>query len=204
MCEWIETGQGNRISKKAIINGSNKIIIAGHCVISAECIVDGNATILDTEKQGNETFSISIGRYCIIENAVTIRPPVIGYKKDRNSEGKIAICRAIQINSFVWIGAECRVDSQLIGSWVVVGRGSALSRCCKIGDVVIIDRDIEIPENYQVPSYSRVSRNTEWPKSIFVQPIPVAMHKVIEDWCIQRYLGAQYFVDEEDLPALFG
>ncbi|CDO93885.1 unnamed protein product [Kluyveromyces dobzhanskii CBS 2104] len=198
--DWVETGQGTRISKNASVLGPDKIVLAGHSVISGGCTLEGNVLLVDDEnddkqaqKKSSDKYTISMGRFCVLEPGVRVRPPVVGYRKrtDAAVGTKLAIHSDLLVNSYIWIGQNCKVYCKRMGSRVVVGAGTQLNRCCEIGDVVIIDDGLVVPERYKIPSYSRVSRHPRIATSIVVKSLPPTFGPAIEDWCRKRYLGVQ-------------
>lgn len=209
--DWIETGQGTRISKQANVLGPDKIVLAGQCVISPKCTLEGNVLLMENydksasasaKRKNHNRYTISVGRYCILEPGVRVKPPVVGYRKSEDdlNSGKVATHSDLLMNSYVWIGQDCKVYCKKLGSRVVLGANTHLNRCCEIGDVVIIDDNLVVPERYKIPSYSRVSRHPDVATSIVVKPLPPMFAPVIENWCQKRYLGVQ--LKEHYLPQM--
>ncbi|AMD20746.1 HDR003Wp [Eremothecium sinecaudum] len=184
MSEWIETSNGNRISKKAVITGSQRILIAGSCLIKDQCIVEGNVRTLD-----KSASSISMGRFCMLGTSAVVRPAVIGYKTDKATGKTVSVHCPLVINSYVLVREGAQIHSKSMGSRVVVGANSILSRCCSVGDVVIIEDGVVIPENCVIPSFSRVCQHPEWNGSIITTPLNESMRQVIENMCKREYLG---------------
>ncbi|AAS51924.2 ADR004Wp [Eremothecium gossypii ATCC 10895] len=184
MADWIETSNGNRISKKATITGSQRILIAGSCLIRENCVVEGNVRTLE-----KSASAISMGRFCMLGRASVVKPAVIGYKTDKNTGKSVSIHCPLVMNSYTLVKPGAQIHCKRMGSRVVVGANSILARCCTIGDVVIIEDDVVVPENCYVPSFSRVRRHSEWPGSIDITPLNDSMRQVIENWCKQEYLG---------------
>lgn len=216
--EWLETGQGIRISKQANIVGLDRIVLEGHSVISAGCQVEANVYMVDGDERRTKA-AVSLGRYCVLEKNVRVKPPVVGYKKrtpgsqssqstqstqaTQSSQGKMPIHCDMSVRSHVWIGQGCKVYCRTIGSSVIVGAGTQLNRCSEIGSVVLIDSGLIIPERFKIPSYSRVSRHPSMPNSIIIEPISPTFGPMIEQWCKKRYLGAPVdLLGDTQLPTM--
>ncbi|AET39520.1 uncharacterized protein Ecym_4480 [Eremothecium cymbalariae DBVPG len=191
MAEWIETSNGNRISKKATVTGPQRILIAGSCLIKEDCIVEGNVRTLE-----KTASAISMGRFCMLGAACVVKPAIIGYKTDKASGKMVSVHCPLVMNSYTLVKPGAQIHCKRMGSRVVIGANSVLSRCCTIGDVVIIEDNVIVPENAYVPSFSRVKRHSEWPSSIEMTPLNHSMRQVIENWCKQEYLGMTLDFDE--------
>lgn len=189
--EWIETSNGNRISKKATIKGSHRILISGMCVIDPECTVDGHVRVLE-----QNSSTISMGRFCLIGKGAVLRPPVIGYKTDKTTGKKVPVHAPLAMNSYTIVKAGGQIHCKQIGSRVVIGCNAKLGRCSNIGDVVIVDDGVVVPENCQIPSFTRVRKNQEWNDSITLEPLNGSFKSIIESWCKEQYLGISVKVDD--------
>lgn len=93
--EYIQTAMtGNRVSRKAIVLGSQNIILGGKCIIHTGAILRGDLKRLSSKtvdggaKEGNGAGSgqasnsvvISMGRYCTLGEGCLIRPAYKTYK----------------------------------------------------------------------------------------------------------------------------
>ncbi|CUS21936.1 LAQU0S04e04236g1_1 [Lachancea quebecensis] len=181
---WIETSNGNRISRYAEIRGGQKITLSGFCVLSENCKLLGNVAI----KNGDDP-AISMGLLCIVGKDCVLRPPRIGFKTDNYSESKVPVHSSLCMGSFILIGSNCEISCKQIGRRVVLGCNVVLSRGCELGDVIIVDKNVQIPEKCKVPSYSRVQRHPIIPGSVSFTSLPGSMRKCIEEWCRMEYMG---------------
>lgn len=184
MSNWIETSNGNRISKQANICNPQSILIAGMCVVEENCTIDGNVNLLD----GSST-TISMGRFCLIESGCLLRPPVFGYNIDKKTGKRFLIHHSLVMSSYILIKSNAKIHCKKMGTRVIVGQNAILSRYCTIGDVVIIEDNVTIPENCHVPSFSKVKRHPDWSNSVSFQPLNGSMRGIIETWCRDHYLG---------------
>jgi dynactin-5 len=98
--EYIQTAMtGNRVSRKAIVLGSQNIILGGKCIIHSGAIVRGDlkrlaparSTEATSTKEGGSATSasaaqatnsvvIGMGRYCTLGEGCLIRPAYKTYK----------------------------------------------------------------------------------------------------------------------------
>lgn len=98
--EYIQTAMtGNRVSRKAVVLGSQNIILGGKCIIHSGAILRGDlkrlapaakntdSTTAITKEGGNAPSSqtsnsvvIGMGRYCTLGEGCLIRPAYKTYK----------------------------------------------------------------------------------------------------------------------------
>ncbi|KAM3161988.1 Dynactin subunit 5 [Lachancea thermotolerans] len=181
---WIETSNGNRISKYAEIRGGQRIILSGFCVLSENCKLLGNVAI-----KNEDDAAISMGLLCIVGKGCVLKPPRIGFKIDNLSGSRVPVHNSLCMGSFILIGSNCEISCKQIGRRIVLGCNVTLSRGCELGDVVIVDKNVKVPEKCKVPSYSRVRRHPVLPGSVSFISLPGSMRKCIEDWCRMEYMG---------------
>ncbi|MBW0502578.1 hypothetical protein O181_042293 [Austropuccinia psidii MF-1] len=130
---FIETDTGNKVSRKALISGSQNIILGGKTIIQHLVIIRG-----DLRRAGvANSVVIGIGKFCLLGEGCVIRPPYKTYKGvfsyypmkigDHVHIGKDSVVEAASIGNFVEIGKNC-----------VIGRFSIIKDCVKIADNTII------------------------------------------------------------------
>lgn len=93
--EYIQTQMtGNRVSRKAIVLGSQNIILGGKCIIHSGAIIRGDLRRLPSKSNGDSstkeggtsttpatnTVVISMGRYCTLGEGCLLRPAYKTYK----------------------------------------------------------------------------------------------------------------------------
>lgn len=92
--EYIQTAlTGNRVSRKAVILGSQNIILGGKCIIHHGVIIRGDLKRImpptkdgeqqkqqqQQQQQGNAVV-VAIGRYCTLGEGCVIRPSYKTYR----------------------------------------------------------------------------------------------------------------------------
>ena len=66
--EYIDTSTGNKVSRKSVLCGSQNIHLYGKTIIKQGAIIRGDLA------------RVSIGRHCVIDKSVVIRPPYKRFK----------------------------------------------------------------------------------------------------------------------------
>ncbi|SCV05985.1 LANO_0H19548g1_1 [Lachancea nothofagi CBS 11611] len=193
--DWLKTNSGNRFSKHANIRGRRKIIISGMCVLSEKCTLFG-----DVAMKKDSDAAISMGLFCLLGVGCILEPPQIGTRLDwppGNITTKTAVYGSLTMGSFVLIRPHCEIRCRQIGRRVVVGRSVVLGRGSEVGDVVIIDANVRVPDRCKIPSFTRVQQHPNFDNAVTFTPLPSSFRKCIENWCKQEYLGL--IVDEEKI-----
>ncbi|KAK9236357.1 trimeric LpxA-like protein [Lipomyces kononenkoae] len=151
--EYIETESGNRISRKAVILGSQHILLGGRSTILPECVVRGD---LHSPSSAAATSpapaSVNIGRYNFLERGVVIRPPFKFYK------GSL-VYYPLKIGNFVTIGTNTIVEAATIGSYVKIGSNCVIGKFAIIKDCVLVLDGTVIPPTACIPPFSVVAGN---------------------------------------------
>ena len=100
---------GNKISRKARIEGKPNIMLGGRSVIMAEVCMRGDLHRLSSSDAGDKgpTTAISIGRYTVVATGTTLRPPC------RTSRGQMNYY-PMRIGDNVFIG-EATIHQTLYG-----------------------------------------------------------------------------------------
>ncbi|KAJ9632247.1 hypothetical protein H2203_000651 [Taxawa tesnikishii (nom. ined.)] len=150
--EYIETDTGNKISRRAKIEGKSNIMLGGRTVIMADVYMRGDLHRFSTssgEKDAASTTAISIGRYTVVSTGCTIRPPA------RIRGGQMAYY-PVRIGDHVFIGPNTHISSLQIGSHVYIGPNVVLSQFCMIKENCKILPDTVVPPNMVIPPGSVV------------------------------------------------
>ncbi|KAI9709282.1 MAG: hypothetical protein M1820_003402 [Bogoriella megaspora] len=134
--EYIETDTGNKISRRAKIEGTPNIMLAGRTVIMADVHLRGD--LHRTATEGSSTTTISMGRYTVVSTGCIIHPP------SRLSRG-VMHYYPIKIGDHVYIGPECTVSAVTIGNHVHIGPK------CVLGPFSIIKENCKILEGSALP-----------------------------------------------------
>ncbi len=186
--DYIKTATQTYIARQANILSAQNLISNGKSLIRA------NVTI-----HGDYGSSIHIGRYCFIDEGVTLMPSVVPISSDpllavtdRISENNIGSrpppganekALPLIIGSYTQIASYTHVQSISIGSNVKIGRNCILMPRTKIYDNCIIEDETIVPTGMVVPPYSRV-RGT--PGKI-VGTLPECWGGEFVDQCVQDY-----------------
>ncbi|KAG9671341.1 trimeric LpxA-like protein, partial [Aureobasidium melanogenum] len=145
--EYIETDTGNKISRKAKIEGKPNIMLGGRTVIMADVYMRGDLHRFSSSGDGGAaqpTTAISIGRYTVVATGCTLKPP------SRISRGQMAYY-PMRIGDNVFIGPNCHISAIAISSHVYIGANVVLSPFCIIKDNCKILPDTVVPPNMVVP-----------------------------------------------------
>ncbi|OQO06646.1 hypothetical protein B0A48_08433 [Cryoendolithus antarcticus] len=148
--EYIETETGNRISRKARIEGKPHIQLGGKSMIMAGVILRGDLHRKpdpsgdDERKDKTVITAISIGRGCVISTGCVLRPP------SRISKDQITFF-PIRISDNVFIGPDTHISAGTIGANCHIGAGCVLSpfsyirENCKILPGTVVPHSMTVP-----------------------------------------------------------
>ncbi|KAI0146975.1 trimeric LpxA-like protein [Xylariaceae sp. FL1272] len=152
--EYIETDTGNKVARKAILVGTQHIMLGGKTVIQAEAMIRGDLARTQASSgagaaPGSNT-SVAIGRYCFLSKGCCLRPPGRMYK------GSFTYL-PLRLGDHVYIGERTVIQAATIGSHVHVGQDVVIGEFAIIKDYVrILDGSIVAP-NMVIPSFSVVA-----------------------------------------------
>lgn len=133
--QYVETASGNRVSRDAVICGSQNIVLSGKTIIMSHCIIRGDLA------------NIRIGRRCVISEGAVIRPPFKKFSKG------VAFF-PLHIGDNVFVGEGAVVNAAQIGSYVHIGRNCVVGRRCVLKDAcTLLDNTVLAPETI-VPPFS--------------------------------------------------
>ncbi|KAI0473227.1 trimeric LpxA-like protein [Xylariaceae sp. FL0804] len=166
--EYIETETGNKVARKAILIGTQHIMLGGKTVIQAEAMIRGDlartgntgqaATTTTTSSGATSSSSgaaasnttISIGRYCFLSRGCCLRPPGRMYR------GAFTYL-PLRLGDHVFVGEGAVVQAASVGSHVHVGRGATVGEFAILKDYVRVLDGAVVPPNAVVPSFSVVA-----------------------------------------------
>ncbi|KAK0336755.1 hypothetical protein LTR91_014130 [Friedmanniomyces endolithicus] len=152
--EYIETDTGNKISRRARIEGKQNIMLAGKSVVMAGAILRGDLHRKSDRpaegEKGAPITAINIGRASVISTDCTIRPPM------RMSRGQMTFY-PMRIGDNVFIGTGTHVSALSISSHVHVGANCVLSPFCVIKESCKILPDTVVPPHMVIPPGSIVA-----------------------------------------------
>lgn len=107
---YIETESGNKISRDAVVCGSQYIVLGGKCIIESKAILRGDLR----RSAGGGAVSIAMGKYCVQRHDAIIRPPYKVYKD-------LFSYYPVRMGDYVYIGEQSIVEAASIGSYVIIG-----------------------------------------------------------------------------------
>jgi acetyltransferase-like isoleucine patch superfamily enzyme len=110
--EFVQTRSGHLIARAAVLKNSQRIRLAGSCVVAPKAVV--LADLLNTG-------FVSCGENCFLGPDSQIQPP------SKMVRGQTAYLPVV-LGDNVTIGANCHVEAAAVGSNVFIGNGSRLVR----------------------------------------------------------------------------
>ncbi|EMR64024.1 hypothetical protein MGN70_007229 [Eutypa lata] len=168
--EYIETDTGNKVARKAILIGTQHIMLGGKTVIQAEAMIRGDLyrTVQSTSSStaggsgaapaaaaaapavSSSNTAIAIGRYCFLSKGCCLRPPGRIYK------GSFTYL-PLRLGDQVFVGEGSVVQAATVGSHVHIGAGVVVGEFAIIKDYVRILDGAVVPPNAVIPSFSIVA-----------------------------------------------
>ncbi|KAI8965197.1 trimeric LpxA-like protein [Daldinia sp. FL1419] len=153
--EYIETDTGNKVSRKAILIGTQHIMLGGKTVIQAEAMIRGDLarTGQPTSSSGaapGSNTAVAIGRYCYLSKGCCLRPPGRIYK------GSFTFL-PLRLGDHVFIGEGTVVQAATVGSHVYISQNVVVGEFAIIKDYVRVLENTVIPPNMVIPSFSIVA-----------------------------------------------
>ncbi|GAB7329975.1 hypothetical protein MBLNU13_g01671t1 [Cladosporium sp. NU13] len=156
--EYIETDTGNKISRKAHIEGKPNIMLGGRTVIMAGVTmradlqrkVERSADGGEGGEKAAAATAITIGRGTIVSTNCTIRPPM------RMSRGQMTFY-PLKIGDNVFIGPGTHVACLSISSNVHIGPDCVLSNFCVIRESCKLLPGTVVPPSMIIPPGSIVA-----------------------------------------------
>ncbi len=158
---YIETNNGNRISKQSSIRGIQNIVPAGKVIIRPGAILRGDLA------------KIKIGQFTTIEEEVVLRP---SYMK---AKGKLKYSE-LSVGDYVYIGKRSIVSAQRIGNCVDIGEDCVIGQRAVLKDNCVLLPGSIVPPEGVVPPFTVYGGRP----AIFVAELPetaqdINMHKAI-------------------------
>ncbi|KAI1087504.1 trimeric LpxA-like protein [Rostrohypoxylon terebratum] len=191
--EYIETDTGNKVSRKAILIGTQHIMLGGKTVIQAEAMIRGDLarTAQPTSSSGaaapSSNTAVAIGRYCYLSKGCCLRPPGRIYK------GTFTYL-PLRLGDHVFIGDSTVVQAATVGSHVYIGQNVVVGDFAIIKDYVRILDGTVIPPNMVIPSFSVVAGQ---PARV-VGEVPEGGHEAFELRELYKTVGN----NPQSLPAI--
>ncbi|EGG23360.1 dynactin 25 kDa subunit [Cavenderia fasciculata] len=133
--DYMETVNGNKVSRKSILCGIMNIRLHGKTIIKPGVIVRGDLA------------NVNIGRLSSVGENTVIRP---SYKKFK---GSIAYF-PLTIGDHVIIKENTVISAASIGSYVYIGKNCVISKRCILKDCCMIADNTIVPPDTVVPPYT--------------------------------------------------
>ncbi|KAL6892385.1 trimeric LpxA-like protein [Trichoderma longibrachiatum] len=157
--DYIETDTGNKVARKAVLVGTQNIMLGGKTVIQPEVMIRGDLVRTAAPPPSSSsssgaappnTTAVAIGRYCFLSRAVLLRPPGRIYKG-------VFTYMPLRIGDHVFVGQGTVVQAASIGNHVYIGSGCVVNEFAIIKDYVKVLDGTIVPANMVVPSFSIVA-----------------------------------------------
>ncbi|EME49499.1 hypothetical protein DOTSEDRAFT_68309 [Dothistroma septosporum NZE10] len=153
--EYIETDTGNKISRRAHIDGKQNIMLGGRTVIMAGVHMRGDLCRVsepaaEGEKPKPPPTAISIGKASVMSTNVILHPPV------RIHHGQMTYY-PIRIGDNVFVGQGTYISSATIHSHVHIGANCVLGPFTLIKESSKLMANTVVPANMVIPAGSIVA-----------------------------------------------
>ncbi|RWA07526.1 hypothetical protein EKO27_g7581 [Xylaria grammica] len=153
--EYIETDTGNKVARKAVLVGTQHIMLGGKTVIQADAMIRGDLarTTQPPSTSGaapGSNTAVAIGRYCFLSKGCCLRPPGRIYK------GSFTYL-PLRLGDHVFVGEGTVVQAATIGSHVHIGQNVVIGEFAIIKDYVRVLDGAVVAPNMVIPSFSIVA-----------------------------------------------
>ncbi|KAK3186851.1 hypothetical protein K4F52_004295 [Lecanicillium sp. MT-2017a] len=152
--DYIETDTGNKVARKAILVGTQNIVLGGKTVIQSEVMIRGDlvrtAASSSSSSSSSSHTAVAIGRYCFLSRAVLLRPPGRMYKGSYTY-------MPLRLGDHVFIGQNSIVQAATVGNHVSIGRDCSIGEFAIIKDYVKVLDGTVVPPFAVIPSFSIVA-----------------------------------------------
>jgi dynactin 5 len=134
-----------KVSRQAVVCGSQNVVIGSKSVIREGCVVRG-----DLKRAGvNQKFAIATGTYCFLEPRVIIRPPYKAFRGSVRARASVCVCTRAHLRSsgcvcVCWGGrSKFNYFPMKVGDYVHIEEGSIVA-AASIGSYVHIGKNCVI------------------------------------------------------------
>ncbi|KYQ90901.1 dynactin 25 kDa subunit [Tieghemostelium lacteum] len=138
--QYIETLNGNKVSKNSMLCGIMNIRLHGKTIIRPSVIIRGDLA------------NVNIGRLTIISEGTVIRP---SYKKFKGA----IMYLPLNIGDHVVVGEGSVISAASIGSYVQIGKNCVISKRCILKDCCVIPDDTILAPDTVVPPFTSYGGN---------------------------------------------
>ncbi|KEZ45226.1 hypothetical protein SAPIO_CDS2692 [Scedosporium apiospermum] len=152
--EYIETDTGNKVARKAILVGTQNIMLGGKSVIQPEAMIRGDLVRSQPSSSSGQgsgsSTSVAMGRYCFLSRGSLLRPPGRLFKG-------IYSHMPLRMGDHVFVGEKTVVRAASIGSHVHIGHNVVIGEFAIIKDYVKVLDNAIVPPNMVIPSFTIVA-----------------------------------------------
>ena len=155
---------GNKVARKAILVGTQNIMLGGKTVIQPEAMIRGDlirtAPSSSSSSSGGgggsgsaapaNSTAVAIGRYCFLSRGVHLRPPGRLYKG-------VFTYMPLRMGDHVFVGQGSVVQAASVGNHVSIGSNCSINDFAIIKDYVKILDGTVVPSFMVIPSFSIVA-----------------------------------------------
>ncbi|MDI1493437.1 MAG: hypothetical protein OHK93_005226 [Ramalina farinacea] len=158
---FIETDTGNKVSRRALLHGTQHIVLGGRVVIHPDVCIRGDLVRLapppSSSKPAAPSPAVTIGRYSHICQGTTLRPA------PRVTPQGASVYVPLKIGDHTYVSRDCIIEAASVGDHVWIGRGAVIGKLCVIRDCVKILPGSVVPAGMVVGSGSIVGgRPARW------------------------------------------
>ncbi|KAL8336492.1 hypothetical protein RB601_000350 [Gaeumannomyces tritici] len=208
--EYIETDSGNKVSRKAILVGTQNIMLGGKTVIQPEVMIRGDLSRTAPSSSSSSSSSasptsntaVTVGRYSFLSRGVFLRPPGRIYKGFAHLRFTLLFLHIqlrlttptphrdftympLRMGDHVFVGERSVVRAATIGSHVHIGHNVVVGEFAIIKDYVRILDGTVVPANTVIPSFSIVAGQP----SRIIGEVPEGDHEAFELRELYRTVG---------------
>ena len=148
---------GNKISRRAQIHGTQRIILGGKTVIQSDAVIRGDlyrSSSSSTQSADDPaaaaapspSVAINIGRYSYISKQAILRPP------SRLHRG-VHSYYPLKIGDHVFVGERAVVEAASVGNHVHIGKEVVLGGMAILKDFAVVLDGAVVPAGMVVPSW---------------------------------------------------
>ena len=154
----LQQDTGNKISRRAQIHGTQRIILGGKTVIQSDAVIRGDlyrSSSSSTQSADDPataaaapspSVAINIGRYSYISRQAILRPP------SRLHRG-VHSYYPLKIGDHVFVGERAVVEAASVGNHVHIGKEVVLGGMAILKDFAVVLDGAVVPAGMVVPSW---------------------------------------------------
>lgn len=133
--QYIKTKTGNIVSRRSVLHGSQRILLAGKSTLANNCVIRGDLSTL------------RIGPFCFLGSGSLLRPP------SKQLPRTIAFL-PMTLGSHIFIGKNTIIEAAKIGDHVIISDDCVVSDRCILQDCCVLLPGTILPPDTIVPPFS--------------------------------------------------